>query len=308
MSELICQAVAYIENAKTANTLRAYSADWQDFAAFCVETGADSLPASPETIANYLAVRADFLKPATLTRRLTAIRATHAEQGFSTRNPASAPIVRLTLAGIKRTKGTRQTAKAPLLSSDLERLMTANVFHGLTGLRDRALLLLGFAAALRRSELAAVRAEHLTFTHDGVVLLLPRSKGDQTGRGAELAIPYAKTPALCPVRALQAWMSAAHIQQGAVFQAIDQKGGLSGTAINPRTVAEIVKRYTARLGYNTAIYSGHSLRRGFATDAAAHGIEFPAIMHQTRHKSEHQAMRYVEAGRKFVDSPLNRLL
>ena len=308
MSELSCQALAYIENAKTANTLRAYGADWQDFVAYCVEAGADSLPAAPETIANYLAVRADALKPATLTRRLTAIRAAHAEQGFSTRNPASAPIVRLTLAGIKRTKGTRQTAKAPLLSSDLERLVTADVFHGLTGLRDRALLLLGFAAALRRSELAAVRAEHLTFTADGVVLLLPRSKGDQMGRGAEIAIPYARTPLLCPVRALLAWMSAAHVQHGPVFQAIDQRGRLSGMAINPRTVAEIVKRYAARLGCNTAIYSGHSLRRGFATDAAAHGVELPAIMRQTRHKSEHQAMRYVEAGRKFVDSPLNRLL
>ena len=308
MTHLSTKASAFIENAKTENTLRAYASDWQDFADYCEDTGADILPASAATVANYLAERAETLKPATLSRRLTVIRAVHDENGFRTENPACAAVVRLTLAGIKRTKGTRQTAKAPLTAGDLLRLMKADVFHGLTGLRDRALLLLGFAAALRRSELAGVCAEHLTFTADGVLLLLPCSKSDQVGKGAEIAIPYAAEPRLCPVRALLNWISAAHIERGPVFQAIDLRANLSGKAISPRTVAEIVKRYAERLGYNAGLYSGHSLRRGFATDAAAHGVSLPDIMHQTRHKSEHQAMKYVQAGRRFQDSPLSKLM
>ena len=191
-----------------------------------------------EHIVDSLADRAEAMKPATLTRHLTAIGAVHAEAGLQ--NPAHASIVRLTMAGIKRTKGTRQNAKAPFKVEDLRKLMAMDVFHGLTGLRDRALLLLGFAAALRRAELASVRAEDLTFGGAGAVLFLLRSKGDQEGAGAE-----------------------------------------------------IVKRYAARLGYDESLFSGHSLRRGFATEASRSGASLPAIMHHTRHKSERQALKYV---------------
>ncbi|MBQ7497120.1 MAG: site-specific integrase [Selenomonas sp.] len=301
---LSTKALSYMSKAKAENTLRAYTADWADFEAYCQRSGLDCLPAAPATVANYLADRAEDLKTATLTRRLTAINTVHEEAGFQ--SPVTASIVRLTLAGIKREKVTRQTAKAPIRVEDLRRLMAMNVFHGLTGLRDRALLLLGFAAALRRSELANVRAEDLTFTGAGAVLLLPRSKGDQQGKGAEIALPSAEDQALS--HALMAWLSAAHIQRGPIFQSIDLRAHLSGKAITPRTVAEIVKRYAARLGYDERQFSGHSLRRGFATEASASGASLPAIMHHTRHKSEKQALKYVEAGRNFIDSPLKRII
>ena len=303
---LSTKALSYMAKAKAENTLRAYTADWADFEAYCKEAGLECLPAAPATVANYLADRAETFKTATLTRHLTAIGAVHTEAGLQ--NPAHASIVRLTMAGIKRTNGTRQTAKAPFKVEDLRRLMAMDVFHGLTGLRDRALLLLGFAAALRRAELASVRAEDLTFGGAGAVLLLPRSKGDQEGQGAEIALPYGTNPSLCPVRALLSWMNAARIQSGPIFQAIDLRGHLSGKAISPRTVAEIVKRYAARLGYDESLFSGHSLRRGFATEASRSGASLPAIMHHTRHKSERQALKYVEAGRNFIDSPLKRII
>ena len=300
------KALSYMVKAKAENTLRAYTADWADFEAYCTKAGLDCLPAAPATVANYLADKAEDLKLATLIRRLTAIGAVHEEANLQ--NPVHASIVCLTLAGIKREKGTRQTVKEPIRVEDLRRLMAMNVFHGLTGLRDRALLLLGFAAALRRSELANVQAEDLTFTGAGAVLLLPRSKADQQGKGTEIALPYAEEPQLCPVRALMAWMSAAHLRQGPIFQSIDMRANLSGKPISPRTVAEIVKRYAARLGYDERQFSGHSLRRGFATEASASGASLPAIMHHTRHKSERQALKYVEAGRNFIDSPLKRII
>lgn len=308
---LTAETSRYLIAAKSEATRKAYLDDWKDFAAYCDTVGADCLPAEPDTIANYLADRAGRLQPATLSRRLTTITSLHEqlEPGERpARNPAKSAIVRQTLAGIRRTYGVRQRCKAPLMYGDLKRLCHGGAFHGLRGKRDKALLLLGFAAALRRSELVSVQVKDLGFSTDGLMLFIPRSKSDQIGQGELLPVPYFGDSSACPVRAVQDWLRLTNIQQGAVFRSVNDKCELGQKAMNPASVADIVKKYAEWLGLPPGRYAGHSLRRGMATDAAAHGASLPEIMAATRHKSEKQALRYVEAGRMFADTPLNRLM
>lgn len=301
------KASAFMVASKSDNTRKAYLADWLDFVAYCEAVGADCLPAEADTVANYLADRAGTLAPATLTRRLTTIAMLHDEmESPPAINPARSASVRLTLAGIRRTYGVRQQCKAPLMYGDLKKLCHGNFFHGWRGKRDKALLLLGFAAALRRSELVAVRVEDVTFTDEGLMLLIPRSKSDQLGAGEVLAVPFFGDLQACPVRALKDWLTTAGIKSGCIFRAISDSCRLSA-GLSAGAVADIVKKYAAALRLNPADYAGHSLRRGFATDAAAHGATLPELMHHTRHKSERQALKYIEAGTAFKDTPCRRL-
>ncbi|TDH59798.1 hypothetical protein E2C06_25480 [Dankookia rubra] len=178
-----------------------YVADWADFAAWCDARGVAALPAAPVTVAALATTHAG----ATLRRRVAAIGRAQTMAG----HPWSAthPAIRDTLAGIARQHGMPARRAAAIGTAEIRRLV-ATCRDGLCGQRDRALLLLGFAAALRRSELVAVQREHLTFTPEGLHLLIPRAKSDQAGRGADLGIPRGARTETCPVRALEAWLQA----------------------------------------------------------------------------------------------------
>ena len=177
----------------------------------------------------------------------------------------------------------------------------------LVTLRDKALLFLGFAGAFRRSELVAVQIEDLTFTTQGMVVFIPQSKGDQLGAGSEIAIPYAPQKEICAVRAVRNWMEAAGITSGPLFRGFKRNLQPRDTQLNDKAVAEIVKKYMARLGLDPSDFAGHSLRRGFATSAAQHDLNTLEIMRQTRHKSEKMVHRYIEQGNLFKENALDKM-
>ena len=300
-----------LENAKAANTIKAYEADWRDFTDWCQHHEASALPAEPETIVNYLSDLADAdeaVKANTVARRVTAISESHIAAGYDReRNPAKAGIVRAAVAAIRREKGTFQRGKAPILLETLSLLADGFSADDLATKRDRALILLGFAGAFRRSELVRVEVKDLTFTPQGLVLFIPRAKGDQLGKGSTIAIPYAPEPRICAVRAVRDWIEAAGLSDGPLFRPLTKAGTLRAVHLSDKSVALIVKKYAALAGLDPKDFAGHSLRRGFATSAAQHDVDTLSIMRQTRHKSEKMVHRYIEQGNLFKENPLSRM-
>jgi len=291
---------------KAPNTLRAYQADWNDFRDWCAAHLCSPLPAAPETVALYIADRAATLKTSSLARRLTTINRAHQAAGHTSPATMQNAVVSEVWKGIQRRKGTAAHGKKPLLTPDLRQIF-AELPEGLGGLRDRALLLTGFAGGFRRSELAALRVEDLESTPEGVIIRLPRSKTDQEGKGRPVALPYGSDPATCPVRTLRAWLDQAGIATGHVFRAIDRRGRVSAQALHSDSIGYLVKRAAARAGLETADYAGHSLRAGLATQAAMNGATELAIMKQTGHRSLSTVRRYLREGTLFRDNAATKL-
>jgi integrase len=298
------EAQNYVSQAKAANTVKAYQSDWLRFAEFCQSREVASLPAAPPTVAAYLADGARRLNANTLERHLTSISQAHQLAGAA--NPVEDKLVRTVMAGIRRVKGTTQQGKDPL-SPDLLRRMFAATPTDLRGLRDRALLLVGFAGAFRRSELVALRYDDIRFTGEGLIVTIPKSKTDPEGEGQTVGIPYGAHPESCPVRALEAWLEQSNITYGFLFPRIGRWGGeVTGTPICDHQLAKIIKALAARAGLDPADFSGHSLRSGLATSAAEGGASERAIMDQTRHRSLKQVRKYIRRGSLFKDNAAAR--
>jgi integrase len=208
--------------------------------------------------------------------------------------------------GIKRKKGIAQHGKKPFLTPDL-RCMVCELPDDLRGLRDRALLLAGFAGGFRRSELTALRVEDLETTPDGVIVRLGKSKTDQEGQGRAVALPYGSDPQTCPVRALREWLEQAGLTIGPVFRAIDRHGLVNDKALHPDSIGYLVKRNAGRAGLETVAYAGHSLRAGLATQAAMNGASELAIMKQTGHRSLATVRKYIREGTLFRDNAATKL-
>ncbi len=306
MEALAVEARDYARAAKAPSTLRAYAADWRHFVDWAATHDLQALPASPETIALYLAALARTHKSATITRRLTSITKAHQAHGLVSAATVQELAVGETLKGIRRTLGTAQKGKAPLLTADLLQVL-AHLSPNLAGTRDRALLLVGYAGALRRSELAALDGEDVSWVDEGVVLTLRRSKTDQQGQGRQVAIPRGAHGQTCPVRALRGWMEAASLTKGALFRPVDRHGKLRSGRLHGDAVGEIVKRALGRAGFEVARFGGHSLRAGFATQAARNGATAFDIMRQTGHRSVQTVSRYVREAQIFRDAPAGKL-
>ena len=294
------RAREYIHAAKAPATIRAYRSDFRHFETWCQVLGLCALPAAPQTVALYLAEYGGLLKAATLQRRLAAIAKAHQAAGQASPASMSNAAVSEVWKGIKREHGTAQQGKAAVLTSDL-RAMLRQLPEGLLGVRDRALLLIGFAGAFRRSELASLRVEDCEFLTEGLVVTLRRSKTDQEGEGRKIGLPYGSNPQTCPVRSLRAYLDAASIADGPLFRSITRHGRI-GETLSPYSVALIVKRQAAAAGLDSSKYAGHSLRAGLATSAAAAGVSERAIMNQTGHKSTAMVRRYIREGSLFREN------
>ncbi len=301
----------YLENARTysqaskaPNTRRAYRSDWSAFERFCSEHAQVSLPASPRTVALYASALAGSgsLKTNTIARHLSAISQAHQLAGLP--SPTGEALVRTVMAGIRRVHGTAARGKAPVSPELLKRFLE-HVPQDLRGIRDRALLLVGFAGAFRRSELVALQVKDVQFVPEGLAATIPHSKTDTEGAGEIIGIPYGKEEATCPVRALRVWLENSGVEDGPIFRAVDRWTGVSRRALEDHRVALIVKRLAARAGCDPAIFSAHSLRSGFATAAAEGGASERAIMDQTRHRSLKQVRRYIRRGSLFRDNPVH---
>jgi site-specific recombinase XerD len=298
------QVREYIRVSKSENTLRGYRTDWREFCGWCESQATAPLPASPETVAAYIAECAGRLKVGSIQRRINAIAEAHKAIGLE--SPTHHAMVTNTMKGIRRTKGTAPAQKAPALTDDIRAMVDA-AGDGMIGARDRALVLAGFAGAFRRSELVALDVEDCAFGKDGLTITLRRSKTDQDGAGRKIGIPYGANPETCPVRVLQSWMDQAGITSGPLLRSISrhvrvQPGRLSGV-----DVARVVKKLAERAGLDAAKYAAHSLRAGHATSAAIAGASERSIMNQTGHRSVQMVRRYIRDGSLFRKNSAGKL-
>jgi integrase len=311
------RAREYAEQARAENTRRAYASDVRAFAVWCEARGEATLPASTAAVLAYLIDNAATLKVATLQRRLAAIREQHAAAGLVLDTSSAA--FRDAWRGIKRAHGQPAAKKRPLMTVDLRRAV-ATLPDTLAGRRDRALILVGFAAALRRSELAGLEVARrdggawIEERPDGLVIHLARSKTDQQAEGAEIGVPYGSNMETCPVRSYRTWIEVARLKEGPAFRPIDRHGHIGPDAVTDRAVARIVQRTVeaAALAEGhapeearrlAAAYAGHSLRSGLATSAAANDAPGHAIQRQLRHKRFDTTSGYIRSGQLFKQNP-----
>lgn len=295
----------YAEASVPESTRRAYNRDWQRFEAWMDEHGLVALPAREETVAAYVAHLADAgRKPSTIDRALASIRKAHRLAGHEAPTGDKVAAVR---RGVRRTTGTAQKQAQPILVADL-RAMCAALDETIAGLRDRALLLVGFCGAFRRSELVGLDASDVDLTSEGAVVMLRHSKTDQEGEGRRVGLPHGRTAETCPVRALQAWLDASGVTSGPIFRGVNRHGQVGTAALTGHSVARIVKRAAEAAGLDTTRVSGHSLRAGLATSAAMAGASERSIMAQTGHTSTTMVRRYIRDGQVFCDNAAAGLL
>ena len=302
----LAAAQAYAREALAPETLRAYAADWAHFCGWCSETACAPLPAEPAAVAAYLASLAGLYSRSLLERRLAAIGQQHRLRGLDW--SAGHPAIRTTLRGIYRRHSRRRQAAA-LTSTELRKLVAA-CGGDLAGLRDRALLLLGFAGALRRSELVGIGREHLRFTTEGLRLTLPSSKTDQEGKGTELGITRGKRAETCPVRTLEAWLGASACDYGPVFRKVDRWGNIEHARLSGEAVRTILKGRAKAAGitvHSTERLSPHGLRAGFVTEAYMAGARDEQVMDHTRHRDLKTMRGYVRRA-KLVTESASKLL
>lgn len=302
-TDLAERARTFATASRSTSTLTAYESDWRHFVAWTAEHGLEALPADPETVALYATDLADTFKPSTIGRRMAAISVTHQHAGYA--SPTQDASVRSVITGIRRTKGTAPKQVAPAVIGEI-RKMVARMNGSTIDIRDRAILLLGFAGAFRRSELVALDVADLTERPDGLLVTIQRSKRDQEGRGDTKAIPYGSDPETCPVRAIQAWLTEADIEDGPVFRPIDRHGNVAGTRLSGKAIALVIKRAAERAELDPAAYGGHSLRAGFVTTAAANGATERAIARQTGHAPGSTVLRtYIRHASAFTDNAVS---
>ena len=321
------KAYAYLRAARSEATRRAYASDWIHFTDWCdAQPGIRSLPAAAETVAVHLAEHADRLRASTLIRRCAAISALHQAAGHV--SPTADPLLRATLAGIRRVHGTASYAKDPLVALYVRRLLDAlprEPEKALLAARDRCLLVLGFYGALRRSELVGLDVDDVEVNDQGLVVTVRRSKTDQDATGRRIAMLHTGVAAACPVEVYLEWLSALRsndpqtgqtvdsppLEQGRtkipVFRPINRHGHLGRDRLTDKAIARIVQRTALRAGLGDLDVAGHSLRAGFATSAAAAGKSERAIMKQTGHKSLPMLRRYIREGSLFRDNATDGL-
>lgn len=282
-----------------------YATAWRQFSVWCGANGFTPLPARPEAVTLYVTFRADTgCKVSTIDVDLAAIACAHRFAGE--RSPTDDDGVSLVMQGIRRSLGTRPEQKAALRLKQLRRMIAALPADS-RGARDHVVLVLGFASALRRSELVQLNREDITFTDDGIELLVRRSKVDQQGAGRVIGVPWGSHPSTCPVRVLRRWLEHAGVESGPLFLSIDRADRITAERMSSRGVARCVQRAGLRVGLDPAKLAGHSLRAGFCTEAAANGASERAIMQQSGHRSEQMVRRYVRHGNLWTENAANFL-
>ena len=297
IKSLELETLKNLKNSKAArNTLRAYQSDFKDFSVFCAKNGLSSIPADPKILSLYLTHLSATSKFSTLKRRIASISVIHKIKGhyLDTKHP----IIMENLHGIKRVKGSNQKAKKPILISDLKLIIHA--IHESNKpenkkIRDKTLILIGFAGGFRRSELVNIEYEDIEFVNEGVKIFIKRSKTDQSGEGMIKAIPYFDNKLFCPVKSLKIWINHSEIKSGKIFD------------ISDKSVALIIKKYASLAGLDANKYGGHSLRSGFATSAAESGAEERNIMAMTGHKTTQMVRRYIHEANLFKNNALNKI-
>ena len=296
IKNLELETIKNLRNSKSKNTLRAYQSDYTDFLEFCSKNGFQSMPTQPKILALYITHLSSYSKYSTLKRRLASISVIHKARGYYI--DTKHPIIMENLMGIKRTNGSNQKGKKPILINDLKIIIKAidqSKEKDNRKIRDKALLLIGFSGGFRRSELVDIEYEDIEFVSEGVKIFVKRSKTDQSGEGMTKAIPYFDNKDFCPVIALKNWIEITALRNGKIFN------------ISDKNVALLIKKYANYAGLDSHKYAGHSLRSGFATSTAESGAEERNIMAMTGHKSTEMVRRYIKEANLFKNNALNKI-
>jgi site-specific recombinase XerD len=309
LADALARAADFARADKAENTRKAYRSDFARFQSFCTQHRLSPLPAAPQTLAAFLATEAENAKASTIERRVAAIRYAHKLAGL--KNPTDDERVKAITRGIRRTLGTAATKKAPITDDTLRAILAALPANrrksdqrnkppakgAIADLRDRALLLLGFAGALRRSELVALNVADLVETREGLRLAIRRSKT----KPEATTIAIARGRKTCPVSALKTWLAAAAITKGALFRRITKTGRVLPDRLTAQSVALIVKARAKSAGLDPEQFSAHSLRAGFLTSAARRGASLFKMMDVSRHRSLSTLKGYIRDGELFAD-------
>jgi site-specific recombinase XerD len=284
-------------NEKASATRKAYASDWRIFDAWCVSQGLTALPADPAAVAGFIADEArKGVKVSTLGRRIAAIKYRHKTADLA--SPTDDERVKAVVRGARRAVG---VAPRKLAAATSEKTISMSTLTrtGLAGKRDRAILLLGFALAARRSELVALNVEDIQECPEGLRVTIRKSKTNQEGAGATIAV--CRGSIACPVAAILDWLAAAGISEGPVFRPIRKGDHLSDKRLSAQSINAIVKKHAGKLGLNTRDFGAHSLRAGFLTSAAARGASVFKMMDVSRHKSVDTLRGYVRDANAFRD-------
>jgi site-specific recombinase XerD len=288
----------YLKSQHASSTQRAYAADWRCFRTWCDERGLSALPASAETVALFLSCSAEAgHRPSTLARRTAAIRLVH--RSHEMESPTNSEVVKATMRGIRRELGTAPVQKAPALAQHIRSMAALADISTDAGARDRAILLLGFAGALRRSELVALRVEDLEETHHGFRITIRQSKTDP--EGAHEVVPVVRGGECCPIQAVNEWRTRVGIKSGALFRRVRKNGAIGTEALSAYSVVLIIKKYAEKAGLDPSIFSAHSLRAGFLTSAAMNRASLFKLREVSRHKSLDILRTYVRRADEFED-------
>jgi len=310
----------FAAQAQAENTIKAYAADLEDFRHWCKKYDREWMPAEPKTIGLYLGARADELSLATLERRLAAIASLHKEEGYESPASVAEGPLRKIWKGIVREKTRQQDGAPPLMVEDLRSIIDhlprySSSDEGpageltLTALRDRALLLVGWTGALRRSELVALTTGDVEFIEgEGVNIYIRRSKSDQEAEGLVKGLPYGSNKETCPVTALRQWLQAAEAAvegsfEGDIFRRFYRGESIGESAMTAQYVSTILKRHAERAGLDPEAYSAHSLRAGFITQAIRAGKAERRVKEHSGHESWETFNQYVEEAGTFQDNP-----
>jgi integrase len=300
-------------HALTESTRRGYRRDWSAFKLWCSDHDAAFLPAPSEVVSRYVASQSERLSSVTLRRHLAAISWAHRKAGEVPATSLRREPLRSLFQGLCRLENRRTRQARPLASSEIKLVLShASVPEGmpeflrLRTFRDRALLLIGYAGALRRSELARLRKDDISFDSQGVILRLVGGKTTGPGGSRLVAIAMGAHSATCPVGALQEWLAHSRIEDGHVFRGVLPSGRFSDS-IDTSSINRIVKRRLSAAGIDPSAYSAHSLRAGMATEAARRGATERDIARITGHRSIQVLRGYIRDGHVWHDNASARL-
>jgi site-specific recombinase XerD len=297
-----------LKNSKANNTLRAYKSDFKDFDKFCSLHGLGSLPTEPKIVALYLTYLSKKSKISTLKRRLVSISMVHKLKGhyLDTKHP----IIVENLMGIRRIKGSYQNGKKPLLISHLKAIINVineEKISQFKKLRDKSIILIGFAGGFRRSEIISINYEDIDFVEEGLKIIIRKSKTDQLGEGMIKGLPYFDNENYCPVLNLKKWLEISKIKSGPIFRRFYKGLTLTDKRLSDQSVVLLMKRYLILAGIENKNFAGHSLRSGFATVAADSGADERSIMAMTGHKTTQMVRRYIREANIFKNNALNKI-
>ena len=300
-----------LKSSKSSNTIRAYRSDFKDFGAFCAKNGFKPLPTEPKIVSLYLThLSIKDAKMSTLRRRLVSIGVIHKLKNhyLDTKHP----IIIENLMGIKRKKGSYQKGKKPILLNHLKLIIEAidkdtSDESGIRKLRDKTIILLGFAGGFRRVELISIDFEDLEFVSEGVKIFIRKSKTDQFGEGMLKGLPYFDNQKFCPVWHLKKWLEVSKIKSGPIFKRFSKGLILGKNRLTDQSVALLLKKYLSNAGIENQNYSGHSLRSGFATVTAESGADERSIMAMTGHKTSQMVRRYIREANLFKNNALSKI-